>query len=203
MRLFECWFCGSTIYPGHGITFVRNDAKVFRFCRSKCHKNFKMKRNPRKVRWTKAFRRSHGKEMAMDMTLEMEKRRNRPPKYDREQMAVTIKAMKRVAEIKKKRDEDFHATRMRNAKTQQIQEARLELEKAKESIPDVVRYKDEIQERREKKEKREKMKALKHEGEDILSTQLTEVTEEGVAEKKKTKKKIKQAQKQQKMEVDS
>ncbi|KAL7422925.1 ATPase-activating ribosome biosynthesis protein [Cryptotrichosporon argae] len=112
MRIEKCYFCSVNVYPGHGTMFVRNDAKTFRFCTSKCHKNFKMKRNPRKVRWTKAFRRANGKEMVVDSTYEFEKRRNVPVRYDRELVATTLSAMKRVQEIRVKRERAFWKNRM-------------------------------------------------------------------------------------------
>ena len=115
MRVEHCFFCSAPSYPGRGITFVRNDAKVFRFCKSKCHKNFKMKRNPRKVRWTKAFRKAHGKEMTVDTTLEFEKRRNIPVRYDRELVATTLNAMQRIQEIKARRERAFYRARLANA----------------------------------------------------------------------------------------
>lgn len=116
------------MYPGHGITFVRNDATVFKFCRSKCHKNFKMKRNPRKVRWTKAYRKLAGKELAEDATFEMERRRNRPEKYDRDLVKKTIKAIGRIDEIRTRRQERFYEKRMAKAKQQEKLQDKKQLE---------------------------------------------------------------------------
>lgn len=120
MRIYQCHFCSSPVYPLHGITFVRNDAKEFRFCRSKCHHAFKQRRNPRKLRWTKAFRKAAGKELVVDSTLTFAARRNVPVRYNRDLVATTLTAMSRVEEIRQKRERAFYKNRMRGNKERKI-----------------------------------------------------------------------------------
>lgn len=80
-----------------------------------------MKRNPRKVRWTKAFRKSSGKEMTVDATFEFEKRRNVAVRYDRDLMQTTVKAIKRVQEIKSRRERLFYRNRVKgNAEVEKM-----------------------------------------------------------------------------------
>ncbi|KAG4306088.1 hypothetical protein PORY_000076 [Pneumocystis oryctolagi] len=117
-------FCSGPIYPGHGIMFVRNDAKEFRFCRSKCHKNFKMRRNPRKVAWTKAFRKATGKEMTIDTTLTFAARRNIPIRYNRNIVANTLKAITRISEIRSRRERVFYKHRMAGNKARLLENAK-------------------------------------------------------------------------------
>eukprot|EP00941_MAST-03F_sp_MAST-3F-sp1_P001259 g1259.t1 len=122
-----CYFCSGPVYPGHGQMFVRNDSKIFRFCRGKCKKNFHMKRNPRKLKWTKAYRKAAGKEMKVDSTFDFEKKRNRPVKYDRELMGTTLRAMKRVGQIQRAREERFFKARMAGKKSREKAQNKLEI----------------------------------------------------------------------------
>merc|ERR1712203_73633 len=81
-----------------------------------CHKNFKKKKNPRKAKWTKEFRKGAGKDLAIDPSFEFEKRRNIPVKYDRELWQKTVGAMKRVEEIKTRRQAQFILDRQKKAR---------------------------------------------------------------------------------------
>jgi len=52
-KVFTCSFCGKEIEPGTGLMYVKNDGTILRFCSSKCFKSYKMKRDPRKLKWAK------------------------------------------------------------------------------------------------------------------------------------------------------
>ncbi|KAJ4361088.1 ATPase-activating ribosome biosynthesis protein [Didymosphaeria variabile] len=140
MRIETCYFCSSPVYPSKGITFVRNDARAFRFCKSKCHKNFKMKRNPRKLAWTKSFRRAHGKEMTVDSTLAFAARRNIPTRYNRDLVQTTLKAMGRVSEIRARRERAFYKARMRGNKERQRADDRKLVEENQHLLPPSERW---------------------------------------------------------------
>lgn len=107
-----------------------------------------MKRNPRKVRWTKAYRKLNGKELAVDSTFDMERKRNRPEKYNRELVQTTVKAIKRITEIREKRQQRFFEKRMEGKVAQQHREAAQELERSISLIkaPDALRVDENKQE---------------------------------------------------------
>ena len=107
MRIDKCYFCSGPVYPGHGTMFVRNDCKTFKFCRAKCHRHFKAKHNPRKLAWTKAYRKLHNKEISKDSILELEQVRNEPVQYNRDVYVKTIQAMRKISDIRKKREDRF------------------------------------------------------------------------------------------------
>ena len=83
-----------------------------------------MKRNPRKLKWTKAFRKAAGKEMVVDSTLQFAARRNIPVRYDRDLAARTVRAMERVAEIRAKRERVFYKKRMAGNRARRLEAAR-------------------------------------------------------------------------------
>ncbi|KAK1497381.1 ribosomal protein L24e [Colletotrichum cuscutae] len=83
-----------------------------------------MKRNPRKLKWTKAYRASAHKEMTVDSTLQFGARRNVPVRYDRDLVAKTLKAMERVSEIRSRRERVFYKKRMQGKREREIAAAR-------------------------------------------------------------------------------
>ncbi|CCH60159.1 hypothetical protein TBLA_0C03570 [Henningerozyma blattae CBS 6284] len=183
MRIYQCHFCSSPVYPGHGIMFVRNDAKEFRFCRSKCHKAFKQRRNPRKLKWTKAFRKAAGKELAVDSTLTFAQRRNVPVRYNRDLVATTLKAMSRIEEIRLKRERAFYKNRMRGNKEKDF----LRDKKLVESNPELLKIR-EIEIARNIQREEEKAQRAEEESEEESEEDMEIDSEEEEEESKQKQK---------------
>jgi len=98
-----------------------------------------MKRNPRKLGWTKAFRAAHGKEMVVDSTLAFAARRNVPVRYNRELTQKVLVGMKRVEEIRQRRERVFYKQRMAGNKERQLAADRKLVEENQHLLPPELR----------------------------------------------------------------
>ena len=160
MRIETCYFCSGPIYPGHGIAFVRNDGKMFRFCRSKCHRAFKAKKNPRKIRWTKAYRKTHGKELVTDPVYDFEQIKDTAIKYNRNVWVDTIQAMEKLDKIRTDRENKFFDMRMRKAKKTQKEIIKKDLIRHEMLISD-PKIREKVDKLREERDEKRKLKEEK------------------------------------------
>ncbi|GAU35028.1 hypothetical protein TSUD_103510 [Trifolium subterraneum] len=101
-----------------------------------------MKRNPRKVKWTKAYRRVHGKDMTQDSTFEFERKRNRPERYDRNLAENVLKAIPKIDKIRVSREERHHKNRMKGNKEKDRKEAKRELDTSIHLVKDPIASRD-------------------------------------------------------------
>ncbi|EZG87442.1 putative 60S ribosomal protein L24 [Gregarina niphandrodes] len=143
------------MFVGHGMKFVRNDGSEFVFCQSKCKRHFSARHSPRKSKWTKAHRKTAGKEMLYDSIFNFEKRRNAPVKYNREIYVKTIQAMTMIERIKRRREERFYLQRMRQAQDKHMTGVRKNLAKS-DHLVNMLR----IKEKRVKRTITDKTKAI-------------------------------------------
>jgi len=71
--------------------------------------------------------------MTIDSTIDFEKRRNVPVRYDRELVQTTVKAMKRIGEIKARRERAFFKHRMAASREKQRAHRKKAMETVKSS----------------------------------------------------------------------
>merc|ERR1719359_50002 len=69
------------------------------------------------MRWTKAYRKTHGKELMYDSTLDFEKRREEPVRYNRD---LYIKTVQAIGKIKQAREKRFKNARIKEAKRRNV-----------------------------------------------------------------------------------
>ncbi|KAH9832418.1 Ribosome biogenesis protein RLP24 [Teratosphaeria destructans] len=148
-----------------------------------------MKRNPRKLAWTKSFRRAHGKEMTVDSTLRFAQRRNVPVRYNRELVATTLQAMQRVSEIRAKRERQFYKNRMKGNKAKQLEADRKLVAENQHLLP--PQYRDQVEQTLDEEKVAEDMEL--EAGVDELELDPEEIAaEKAKVEKMKSKSRRKQ-----------
>lgn len=109
------------------------------------------------MRWTKAYRKTHGKELTCDPVYEFEKNKDTAVRYNRDTWVNTIQAMEKIDKIRTDREERFWANRMKKAEHHKKEMIKANLFKHDSLIRDVNTRKKVL----ELKDKEAEKKAMK------------------------------------------
>jgi large subunit ribosomal protein L24e len=127
MKVETCSFSGWKIYPGHGITLIRNDSKIFRFKSSKDESYFLQKQKNAKFRWTAVYRRLNKKGSAEALA----RRKRRVVK--KAQRSVVGMDMALVNKIKKESNDE--RAKRRESALKELRERRTKAKTAAKNRP--------------------------------------------------------------------
>jgi large subunit ribosomal protein L24e len=119
-RTEVCSFSLQKIYPGHGIKYIRTDAKVFIFQSSKSKAYFLQKQKAAKFHWTVVYRRLHKKGQTEQTTRKrarrvqrvarsiegtsldvLKKKKNQKPEERAQAREAALKELKKRREVQK------------------------------------------------------------------------------------------------------
>ena len=109
------------------------------------------------MRWTKAYRKTHGKELTCDPVYEFEKNKDTAVRYNRDTWVNTIQAMEKIDKIRTDREERFWQNRMKKAEHHKKEMIKANLFKHDSLIRNVDTRKKVL----EMKDKEAELKALK------------------------------------------
>ncbi|ETO12930.1 60S ribosomal protein L24 [Reticulomyxa filosa] len=82
VKTTRCSFTEDKIYPGHGVIFIRRDARRLEFGTRKAHSLYHTDRKPLNLRWCKQWRRAHKKENTLRQVKKEKRTKLRGPSPD-------------------------------------------------------------------------------------------------------------------------
>jgi len=109
VKTTRCTFTEEKIYPGHGVVFIRRDARKLEFGTKKAHHLYHTNRKPLNLRWCKQWRRAHKKEEAL---RHVKKEKRTKLKSERGIEGLTIQKL-----LQKKNESETDRTKNREKKS--------------------------------------------------------------------------------------
>jgi len=102
----KCSFCSKLIPHGQGLILALNDGRVLHMCSSKCYKNRKLGRSPKKLKWITKKKQKSFAELKKEILEEAEEEAAEAKEKQIIKKGVDMEAAIAEAEEKKKAEED-------------------------------------------------------------------------------------------------